>query len=50
MRNCGNIGTGKDMAISLEGMRVEEDGDNVDHMWEQVKRAMVEVQEKVVSQ
>ena len=28
---------------SLEGKRVEWDGDNnVEHMWEQVKRAMVE--------
>ena len=27
---------------SLEGKREEGDGDNIDHMWEQVKRAMVE--------
>ena len=29
-------------ARSLEGKRVEGDGDNVEHMWEQMKRAMVE--------
>ena len=35
-------------ARSLEGKRVEGDGDNVKHMWEQVKWAMV--QEKIVGQ
>ena len=29
-------------ARALEGTRVEGDRDNVEHMWEQVKRAMVE--------
>ena len=29
-------------ARSLEGKGIEWDGDNVEHMWEQVKRAMVE--------
>ena len=29
-------------ARSLEGKRLERDGDNVKHMWEQVKRVMVE--------
>ena len=28
-------------ARSLEGKRVERDVDNVKHMWEQVKRAMI---------
>ena len=32
---------------SLEGKRVEGDGDNVEHMWEQVKRAMVETVREV---
>ena len=32
---------------SLEGKRVEGDGDNVEHMWEQVKWAMVESTRKV---
>ena len=33
----------KGYARSLEGKRVEGDGDNnVEHMWEQVKRAIVE--------
>ena len=33
---------------SLEGKRVEGDGDNnVKHMWEQVKRAMVEKKRSV---
>ena len=27
---------------ALEGKRVEGDGDNVEYIWEQVKRAMVE--------
>ena len=37
-------------ARSLEGKGVEWDGDgNVEHMWEQVKQAMVEVQEKCVA-
>ena len=29
-------------ARSVEGKRVEGDGDNVEHIWEQVKQAMVE--------
>ena len=32
----------KENARSVEGKRVEGDGDNAEHMWEQVKRAMVE--------
>ena len=45
-----NIST-EGYARSLEGKGVEWDGDdNVEHMWEQVKWAMVEVQEKYVAQ
>ena len=41
MRNCGNIKEG--YARSHEGERGEWDGENnVEHMWEQVKQAMVE--------
>ena len=29
-------------ARSLEGKRVERDGDNVKHMWKQVKQVMIE--------
>ena len=28
--------------LALEGKGVEWDGDNVEHMWEQVKRAIIE--------
>ena len=27
----------------MKGKRIEKDGDNAEHMWEQVKRAMVEI-------
>ena len=40
----------KGYAGSLEGKRVEWNGDNnVEHMWEQVKRAMVESAREVCS-
>ena len=42
VRKRGNVSTKKDM-LGLEGKRVQWDGENnVKHMWEQVKWAMVE--------
>ena len=41
----------EEYARSLEEKRVEWDGENnVDHMWEQVKREWLKVQEKCVVQ
>ena len=37
-------------ARSLEGKGVEWNGDNVEHMWEQGKQAMLDSEEKYVAQ
>ena len=43
LREHGNISTEKEKIKSLEGKGIEWDGDNnVKHIWEQIKRAMVE--------
>ena len=40
----------KEYARSLQGKRVEWDGEhNIEHMWEQVKRAMVQSAREVCS-